>query len=242
MVQLQKIKRTIVLAAAVFILLILTGILGYVRFQAKSLGTNAGQIGGKAVGTAIGSFHGFFEGQAKGKEAGRIEGLSAKDIKAQIKGSIENLGKLEVLSSRFTITDLNELGDDYKALLVIKGKAIFTVDLNKADFSVDSEKKEVWIAVPEPEMTIYFDSRKTKIEAEVELSKWFWDKKTAEDGAINYSQSMNKNRETVKDKISNYEQLISVSKDIAKVQLNQLVTAVCAGNYDIRIIFNGKEI
>lgn len=104
--------------------------------KAKSIGNFLGESLGADVGKAMGSFEAltdYKEAYADGKE----EGLSAKDTIAEVVNKIQELNKLEVLAASVKLNDIHSVGEkedpDYVALYLLKGNAVFSVDLSKAE-------------------------------------------------------------------------------------------------------------
>lgn len=152
----------------ILILAIMVCLLIYIHHNAAEIGNNVGTATGKIVGNAIGSFDGVTEGVPQGIADGEAAGLSAVDTTADIKGTMERIGKLEVLIAGVTLENINQIGEAYKGLYLIDGDAVFTVDLNDAEISYGSDGSDIYIWIPEPELTLYLDVSNTQKLAEIQ--------------------------------------------------------------------------
>ena len=124
--------------------------------KAEDTGILLGAASGKEVGKFTGSYKGITDGVAEGKK----QGLKAEDISSKITGTMKETSKLEVLSAGIKISDMHEVGEKYKSLYIIKGIAVFTVDLNKA--TVANTDDEIIITIPQPEAEIFIDEKETR--------------------------------------------------------------------------------
>ncbi|MDD6473228.1 MAG: DUF4230 domain-containing protein [Bacteroidales bacterium] len=232
--KLKKMKQTTLLVLLVAALLMATVFTGYIHHRAAALGNAIGQTNGKIVGTAIGSAKGVTVGTQEGKEAGEQAGLSAEDTTVDIKGSMEALGKLEVLVAGVSLKNINKIGDSYTGLYLINGNAVFSVDLAEAEISFSQDGKDVYITIPEPDLEVYLDQNSTKKLAE---SQNFSFTVTAEDGLVAYLNTMTQTVEKVKETMVNYDSLFADSKESAKKQVQQLATTICGDNYIAHVQF-----
>ena len=98
---------------------------------AQSIGETIGSAEGKAVGLAVGSYNGIIEGV----DAGKAAGLSAEDTTVNIANRMNAVGNLEVLVAGVKLKNVHSIGDRYEALYLLKGNAIFTI--NMEDASID---------------------------------------------------------------------------------------------------------
>ncbi len=228
----KNMKQTTMLFLLVTVLLIATVFTGYVHHRADEIGNAIGQTNGKIVGTAIGSARGVTVGAKEGKEAGERAGLSAEDTTVDIKGSMEALGKLEVLVAGVSLKNINKIGESYTGLYLINGDAVFSVDLAEASFSQDG--KDVYITIPEPDLEVYLDQNSTQKLAELQK---FSLTVSAKDGLVNYLNSMTQTAEKVKETIVNYDSLFADAKESAKKQVQQLVGTICEGNHVVHVQF-----
>lgn len=232
--KLKNLKQTTMLFLLVAALLVVTVVSGYLHHRATDIGTAVGQTNGKIVGTAIGSAKGITVGTQEGKSAGEKAGLDAEDTTVDIKGSMEALGKLEVLAAGVSLKNINKIGDTYTGLYLINGDAVFSVDLAEAEISFSQDGKDVYITIPEPDLEVYLDQNSTKKLAE---SQNFSFTVSAEDGLIAYLNSMTQTVEKVKETMVNYDSLFVDAKESAKKQVQQLATTICGDNYVVHIQF-----
>ena len=170
----------------------------------------------------------------EGKEAGEQAGLSAEDTMVDIKGSMEALGKLEVLVAGVSLKNINKIGDSYTGLYLINGDAVFSVDLAEAEISFSQDGKDVYITIPEPDLEVYLDQNSTQKLAE---SQKFSFTVSAKDGLVNYLNSMTQTVEKVKETMVNYDSLFADAKESAKKQVQQLAGTICGDNYVVHVQF-----
>ena len=232
--KLKKLKQTTLLFLLVAALLIATVFTGYIHHRAEEIGISVGQTNGKIVGTAIGSAKGITVGTQKGKDAGEQAGLSAEDTSTDIKGSMEALGRLEVLAAGVSLKNLNKIGDSYTGLCLIHGNALFSVNLAEAELSFSQDRKDVYITIPEPDLEVYLDQNSAEVLAE---SKKISLTVTAEDGLIAYLNSMTQTVEKVKETMVNYDSLFANAKEAAQKQVQQLAATICGDNYIVHVQF-----
>ena len=204
----------------------------YIHGKAKGIGNRIGEFNGTVVGTAIGSLRGINTGVSEGAAAGAEAGLSAEDTKADIKGTMENIGNLEVLVAGVTLKNINQIGDTYKGLYVINGDAVFTVDLNKAELSYSDDQKQVYIHIPTPEIEIYLDQGSTKKLAEVQKFSFTVN---AEDGLNAYLNSINQTVNSVRDNLGNYDSLVKKAEEAAINQVKMLAETICGGEKIVEV-------
>ncbi len=215
----------LVLAAAVAV---------YITMHASVIGEGVGEINGKIVGTAIGSARGITQGIESGAEDGEIKGLSAEDTIADVKGTMEAIGKLEVFSADVTLKYRIEIANVYKGLYRSSGDAVFIVDLSNAEISCSKDGADIYIRIPSPNVELYQDQSSTQ--KLVEMQK-FSLSVSAEDGLNAYFNSFDKIKENSEESISNYESLSEIAKESAKKQVGQLVTALCGKSKSVRVEF-----
>lgn len=230
----KKFETTTLLFLVVAVLLVVTVFSGYIHHRSGKIGSTIGQANGKIVGTAIGSAKGLTMGAKKGKEDGENAGLSAEDTDADIKGSMEALGRLEVLVAGVSLKNINKIGDAYTGLYIINGDAVFSVDMEKAEISFSKDGKNAYIAIPEPELELYLDQNGTSKLAEEQNFSFDI---SAEDGLREYLNSMAKMKEKVKETMVNYDSLFQEAKDAAETQVRQLTETICGDKYAVHIKF-----
>lgn len=214
--------------AAIFFVMAIAAV--YFHARAKNVGTSVGEMTGGAVGVALGSADGVINGLQEGMEAGAAAGLSAEDTTADMKESLKEVGRLEVLAAGVTLRNLNEIGQEYTNLSVINGDAIFSVDMTQAEISFSQDGKEVYIVIPEPTMELYIDQSGTEILAEIQ--KPFFGV-TAEDGLNAYLNSMAQTVDKVKETLANYDSLLAQAKDSALEQVRQMAETISGGRYTV---------
>lgn len=215
----------LVLAAAVSV---------YITLHAATIGEGVGEINGKIVGTAIGSARGITQGIESGAEDGKDKGLSAEDTIAEVKGTMESIGKLEVFAADVTLEYPIKIGNAYTGLYRSSGDAVFTVDLSNAEINCSEDGADIYIRIPSPDVELYQDQSNTQKLAEMQK---FSLSVSAEDGMNAYLNSFEKIKENSEESISNYESLLRIAKDSAKKQVEQLTAALCAKSQRIRVEF-----
>ena len=195
--------------------------------DADALGNQIGQVEGKAVGLVTGSYKGYTEGDTKGKE----DGLKAEDTTATVANRMNEVGDLEVLVAGVSLKNIHTVGAKYKALYLLAGDAVFTVDMTKVKVSATSNG-EMLVVIPKPEMQVYIDERKTS-----KLAEWqdplF--NGSAEDGYTAYMNSMTATVEEMRNALSNYDTLMKTAQDSAVKQVTVLVKSICGSDKGIHI-------
>lgn len=214
--------------AAIFFVMAIAAV--YSHAQAKNVGTSVGEMTGGAVGIALGSAEGMFKGLQEGMEAGEAAGLSAEDTTADMKESLKEVGRLEVLAAGVTLRNVNKIGQEYTNLSMLNGDAIFSVDMTQAEISFSQDGKEVYIVIPEPTMELYIDQSGTEILAEIQKPSFGV---TAEDGLNAYLNSMAQTVDKVKETLANYDSLLAQAKDSALEQVRQMAETISGGRYTV---------
>lgn len=231
---LKKKRQHTKLIFLVAFLLIVTVCIGFVHGRAEKIGNAVGQTNGKIVGTAIGSARGVTVGAKEGNDAGEQAGLSAEDTKVDIKGSVEALGKLEVLVAGVRLKNINKIGDNYTGLYLINGDAVFSVDLAEAEVRLSQDGKEVYITIPEPDLEVYLDQNSTKKLTEIQKFSFTV---SAKDGLVNYLNSMTQTIEKVKETMANYDSIFVDAKESAQKQVQLLAGIICGDKYVVHVQF-----
>lgn len=229
-----RIRNSIIVSVVTVLLFSCMVFAIYIWGRASVIGSGIGEINGKIVGTAIGSVRGITIGIREGAEAGANAGLSADDTTADIKGTMDSIGKLEVLEAGVTLKNINKIGDSYKGLYLISGDAVFTVDLNTAEISYSQDGKDVYILIPAPELELYLDQNSTEKLAETQN---FSLTVSAKDGLVAYLNSMTQIVENVKDSMANYDSLMSTAKESAKNQIEQFTATICDDSQSVHVEF-----
>ncbi|HOO07936.1 MAG TPA: DUF4230 domain-containing protein [Ruminococcus sp.] len=189
---------------------------------------------------SVGSAAGAINGAIEGAKAGREQGLSAEDTSASIDSKITEVGKLEVLTAGVSIKNMHSVGNNdsfggekYANLLIMKGNAIFTVDLTKATFDEPADGK-LTITLPQPEMDLTFNEEETQILAERQNS--FFDG-SAEDGYIAYLNTLAKSQTEIKSVLANYDSLMEQARKSAETQLSYIVQQASLTDRELVIEF-----
>ena len=234
MKKLKNMKQSTLLLLMVAILLVAAVFTGYAHHRAGDMGTAIGKKNGEIVGTAIGSAKGITEGAQKGREDGAQEGLKAEDTIAEIKGAMEDMGKLEVLVAGVTLKNINRIGTAYTGLFLINGDAVFTVDMAAAEINRSQDGAELSIKVPRPELNVYLDMDSTQKLAEVQKFSLTVD---AQDGLTAYLNSMTQTVKKVKDTMANYDSLCLEAENSANAQIRQLVKRICGNDTLVQVQF-----
>lgn len=237
---LNKVKTviTIVMILALFFTILLYFIFVKPFYDnSEELGSAIGKTAGEMTGKAIGSYKGITKGIESGANDGKEAGLSAEDTLAEIKGYIENTAKLEVLVAGVSLTNFNSVGNKYYSLYVIKGNAVFTVDLEKTEIYLSKDEKDVFVRIPKPEMNLYIDEEETSKIAEYQKGK-----KTgsSEDGYKEYINSVKNTISKEKESINNYDSLMHQAEISSKKQIQSLVEAVCVNEKNIHVEFENE--
>ena len=100
--------------------------------DADEMGKQIGLVEGKAVGLVTGSYKGYTEGDTKGK----ADGLKAEDTGAVVSNRMNEIGNLEVLVAGVRLKNVHAVGNKYKALYLLAGNAVFTVDKSKGEYDL----------------------------------------------------------------------------------------------------------
>jgi hypothetical protein len=183
---------------------------------------------------AVGSAKGITEGIKAGKEAGEADGLSAEDTEATIKGTMESVGKLEVLVAGVTLNHMEKVGKDYENLSIVNADAVFTVDLSEAEISYSSNGQDIYITIDEPALDLYVDLNSSKTLFETQKSS---NSVSVKDGINAYLNSIKQTASKVKENMANYDTLMDTAKESAKEQVQLLASTVCGNNATIHVQF-----
>lgn len=203
------------------------------RVNAESVGTKVGQSTGSQIGKFAGSFEAladYGEAYAEGKE----QGLSAEDAIAEVVNKIKEVKKLEVLVAGVKRYDTHKVGDNYAALYLIKGDAVFSVDLSKAEITEDTNG--LHIVLPQLEMDL-IDGKNEKV-AEYQKESFTG---SSEDGFGAYLNSMKKISEESKETLPNYDSLKKTAEETAIKQVKQLANSVAIEKRDIMVTFKEEQ-
>lgn len=200
--------------------------------KAEDTGILLGAASGKEVGKFTGSYKGITDGVAEGKK----QGLKAEDISSKITGTMKETSKLEVLSAGIKISDMHEVGEKYKSLYIIKGIAVFTVDLNKA--TVANTDDEIIITIPQPEAEIFIDEKETQKIAE--QSNLIFDG-SSKDGYTEYISSMNTISKDISSRINEYDNLIEEARRNARNHIERIAYSMCGNSFSYSVKFSSES-
>ena len=233
----RKLKKTAVTVLSMALLIIVVvALFGYVIPACKdvnSLGAGIGDNAGKMVGKVIGSFEGITKGLSSGAEAGKDEGLSAKDTLIEMKNNFEEVSNLEVLEAGVKLTDVNKIGDDYISLLVIKGVAIYSVDLKMAEIK-ETGTDSIEILLPDVNVEVFIDDKGTEKLAEYQKHSWSGKSSDGFTEYINSVAAIDENAtKTMKDNMS----LLEAAEASAKKQVTNIAKAATGNNKEISVNF-----
>lgn len=236
-IELRKIP-SFVIVGVVFALLFLVGYFSVkFRIEAENIGGSIGSNLGTLTGKAIGSIEGVLVGSKEGWEAGKAKGLSAEDTTVKIIDTMKETARLEVLVASVKLKDIHSVGDDdYKALYMLKGNAIFSVDLSKAD--IDERTDGLYVTIPQPEMELIIDQ--SMIKKEAAYQKHYW-KGSAEEGLDAYLNSMAQIAKKSESSLANYDSLVRAARNSATKQVIQLVNSVSASRKNVYVSFQDQE-
>ena len=204
------------------------------RKTAEAAGQLVGASSGSIAGTAVGSVEGVTTGLAEGYAEGKEEGLSAKDTIVEIANTIESnvneLGRLEVLVANVDLTNYHEVGSKYGALYLMRGSAVFTVDLSEA--AVTYNESLVSIVLPQPTAEIKFDP--TEIERLSEWQRIFFNGSDSE-GFQSQLNSYTAPKNISETEVANYATLREFAAESARKQVEEIANAVCGKTISVTV-------
>ena len=216
---LKKNKNILILAAIIALLGILCIGLIISTVNAKAAGTEIGNGVGTAVGRAIGSV----EAIANAKtffELGVEEALLAKDTEIiETTKKIEEQGAIRVLEVEVCLDNLHAVGEKYKAIYVMEGNVTFSVDLSNIETTYDEVRNVLLVTILEPVANLVIDSDTIQKIAE---SKKFAVSSDADKGSQAYENTMNEIKANAKDALANYDSLMRIAKNEAKIRVKNL--------------------
>lgn len=211
-------------------------------WNSSEMGQSYGSVLGNGVGLAIGSYNGLTSGFEEGKEAGLSDALNSEDdIRAEIENSVHDIGNLEVLVAGFSVQNFHEIGDEYASLEILKGNAVFSINLNNAEFSYNRDGTRLTVFLDEPEIDIYINEDETEQLAEYQKYPWSG---SAENGYKAYLNSRANTAKEIKETMDNYDELMQMAKDAATKEVKRLAEAICISsdqekNRDVIVMFKG---
>ena len=202
--------------------------------DAQATGNAVGTSVGKFVGTAVGSYQGYTQDYGEGKKEGEKQGLSAEDTEiTDISRIIHGTGDLQVLVAGVALDNFHEVGEKYAAMYLLRGEAIFTVDLGQA--TIDDDQTTVMIPFPKVQLNI----DETEVEKIAEWQKNFFNG-SGEDGYTAYMNSIKQIRENTEEYIANYDELQTQAQETAKEQVRMLVENMTGQNVSV-LFYEGGE-
>ena len=147
-------------------------------------------------------------------------------------GEIREISKLDVLEVGYDAYVIEDAKDNAVGLTVwevIPGMAIYSVNLEIAEFTVDETRNYVLIKVPEPKMeyTISYDNRKLIFSNEG--PSFNWTNKSAAAGEIAHRQE-ERALEEIRNTLANNQEHFEKAKASAKDTLTRLVEVLNPGN------------
>ena len=174
-----------------------------------------------------------FDAIVKGYNAGKKEALSAKDTELQMKNTVDEIGKLEVLVANVKIPEYHSVGQKYAAMYLFRGSAVFTVDLTKANIIVNSA--DIQVLLPKPECELRIDHKETE---RIKSTSALFFNGSAEDGLETYLHKiLNEVKQNSTKTISNYLELSEMAKQNAKLQLEEIIENICGDGTEITFRF-----
>lgn len=235
-------KKTIIKPVLSLALLVIT-IIGLVSYaiptyeDALSVGASIGNSTGSIVGNFIGSYNGITEGLGSGAEAGKEEGLSAIDTEAKIRSRFVEVGKLEVLEAGIKLTNVSTLGENYANLSVLKGVAVYSIDLDNVDLEF-KDSNEVLITLPDIDVEVFIDENATEKLAEYQKYKWTGG---IEDGFTMYLNSRKELDNKTLQEMENYKNLNDSAKSSAVKQVEIIAKAATGNDKKIAVLFKDDK-
>ena len=230
-----KILAGVILGLFTVAALLFCGFSFYTYLHADEFGIEVGTAAGSAAGKLQGSFDGITQGLAEGAEEGKEAGLSAADTTVDIGNKMQAIGKLEVLSATVVMHDKLSISDKYSTLLAFYGDITFTVDLYNTEISIDGNKYEVILPLPENQLRI--DDHKSEQLASSMKYSWMG---SNEDGYTAATNSINELVSNAEESVSNYELLNQRAKESAVKQVTFLIQSATPEEVIVHVSFKDK--
>lgn len=234
--KLKKVPALAIMSVVCALLVCVCAFFIQFRINAENIGSDIGNNLGTLTGKAVGSLEGMAIGSSEGWEAGKAEGLSAEDTTVKVADTIRETARLEVLVASVKLSDIHSVGDDYKALYMLKGNAVFSVDISNA--VIDERADGLYITIPQPEMEPIIDQSRIKKEAAYQKHYWAG---SAEQGLDAYLSSMTKIVQRSESALSNYDSLVLAAKNSAVKQVAQLANSVATSRRNVYVSFQEQE-
>lgn len=192
--------------------------------HAKENGEFVGKEAGDFVGKALGSYEGIKTGLNDGYTDGKNDGISAKDTEVQLANVINQKDILEVLCAKVQIDDFMKYGKEkYAAVYMLRGNAVFSVDLSETSYSVD-ENNRIVIMLPTPTADVRIDPSETKKVRDWQKSIFNGE---TEDGFDMYLNSIDEIGKKSPEKIENYDYLYQEAKNSAIKEIERIAENIC---------------
>ena len=188
------------------------------RLTAVETGNVLGSSMGTAAGKAAGSFRGITEGRRKGLEDGKATGLSAWDTEAKVINSLQEIGKLQVLVADIKLKNKHEIGKDYKSLWLMRGEAVFTIDLSDARLVYEDGVPVIYL--PKPEGYLDIDLEKMQRIAKSQTHAF---KGSAKNGYLAFINSLKELSIEADNALKDNTEVQNAAKDSAVRQVKQLI-------------------
>lgn len=213
--------------------ILITALLSVILPMYKNAVTIGNSIG-TAEGTAVGRVTGSYRGITKGISDAKNDVIIHPEVSVTLASQLEQCGRLEVLVAGVKLTNCHSVGEKYQALYLVKGEAVFSVDLQKAVIYKANDGSLI-VRLPQPEMELFIDERETQKLAE-DGNKFF--DGSFEDGFVAYLNSMSNTVSNITNTLSNYEELREQARNSAEKQVAMIVTAVCENSTQFIVEFD----
>lgn len=192
---------------------------------------------GTSAGLAIGSWKGATS-IPEGIQSGTEAGLSAKDTTARIENEMTVSGNLQVLLVDLQLTDLYQQGNDYAALLSIRGEGVFSVDLTQSRVVYSEAQNQITITIPSP--TFKHDLYDSSLETIAEYKRSVFNGSTA-NGYHGYLNSRAQIDSQIQDKLPGYSEMVKQANTSALTQVELLAKSVCGSTASVTVQFDKGE-
>ena len=233
----KKVNTKVLLLLLAMFLLVLMVFSFYIHHRAKSIGSGIGNLTGQAVGTALGSFTAFQHGYS-GYQDGSWEGINSHDTVANVKGFLQSIGKLEVLSADVELNSSSAIGEKYHALYLMNGQLVFNVDLNDIDVAFDDDNQTITVCIPKPEYEIVINQDSIQ---RIAVDQKFSATVNAEDGYNAYLSSIKDIKANISDSLINFKEINGLSSEAALKQVELFLTTVCDKSLAIKVQYKLED-
>lgn len=171
----------------------------------KELGTSAGK--------KVGQFSGSLRGTADGISESQDYIMSTEEICEKLRETLTDTHSLEVLSAGTDISRTSRDGASYKSLYILRGTAVFKVNMDRA--SVSSYGNNIFVTLPQPEAEIFIDENQTA--------------KLADESGIIFSGSSDDGYKPYQDAdaVSEMPALTEKAREQARIFTERIAASVC---------------